>query len=136
MNKNQEALHAFYRSCLTVNTTTDLVATLSRILADDLVSHGSVDKKNKQELIAQIGYFWKLVPDLVWEPQAIVNEGDIFVVRSIASGTPNGNFMGLPTNGTKKFSIMTIDIHRMKDGQSLEVHHLEDWGTAMKQLQP
>jgi len=54
---------------------------------------------------------------LKWEPQEIVNDGDVYVVRSIATGTPNGDFMGVPTDGTK-----------------VSTHHIEDWGTAMKQL--
>jgi len=56
------------------------------------------------------------------------------VVRSKATGAPNGDFMGLPTNGTKSFDIVTIDIHKVADGKILEVNHLEDWATAMKQL--
>ena len=43
--------------------------------------------------------------------------------------------MGVDTNGSKSFEIMTIDIHKVVDGQIVEVHHLEDWVTAMKQLQ-
>ena len=84
--------------------------------------------------MGQVDFFWKLIPDLKWEPQDIINEGNKLVVRSIVSGTPNGDFMGLPTDGTKSFKIMTIDIHKIEDGKIVEVHHLEDWGTAMKQL--
>ncbi|MDX2190999.1 MAG: ester cyclase [Bacteroidota bacterium] len=68
------------------------------------------------------------------EPHELLNHGEKYVVRSIATGTPNGDFMGLPTNGTKSFRIMTIDIHKIIDGKIVEVHHLEDWTTAMKQL--
>ena len=42
--------------------------------------------------------------------------------------------MGLPTDGSKAFSIMTIDIHTVENGKISKVYHLEDWGTAMKQL--
>ena len=64
----------------------------------------------------------------------MITDGNKIVVRSIASGTPNGHFMGLLTDGTKSFKIMTIDIHQIVDGKLTTVHHLEDWGTAMKQL--
>ena len=64
----------------------------------------------------------------------MVNEGNKYVVRSLVSGTPNGDFMGLPTDGTKSFKIMTIDFHTVIGGKLTSVHHLEDWGTAMKQL--
>ncbi|MCE1168323.1 MAG: ester cyclase [Sphingobacteriia bacterium] len=134
MDKNREALISFYRKALTVNAETTLTEVLSSILADNFVSNGSIDKKGKDQLIGQVGFFWKLIPDLKWEPQALINEGELYVVRSIATGTPNGDFMGLPTDGTKFFSIMTIDVHKIIDGKIIEVHHLEDWGTAMKQL--
>ena len=81
-----------------------------------------------------MGYFWKLIPDLRWEIQETLQDGNRVVVRSIATGTPNGDFMGLPTNGTRSFRIMTIDIHTVVDGRVSQVWHLEDWATAMRQL--
>ncbi len=131
---NKELLTVFYRKCLTVNTETNTAEVLGQILADNFVSNGSVESKTKEQLIGQIGFFWKLIPDLKWEPQDMISEGNKVVVRSIASGTPNGDFMGLPTDGTKSFKIMTIDIHQIENGKLTTVHHLEDWGTAMKQL--
>ncbi len=131
---NKEALLAFYEKALTVNTETTPDKVLNEIFADNFVSKGSVESKNKEQLIGQLGFFWKLIPDLKWVPQEIMNDGNKYIVRSLASGTPNGDFMGLPTNGTKSFKIMTIDIHNIVDGKVQEVHHLEDWGTAMKQL--
>lgn len=131
---NKEAVSAFYHKALTVNRETTPAKVLTNILADNFVSKGSVENKSKEQLIGQLGFFWKLIPDLKWEPQEILNEGDKFTVRSLVTGTPNGDFMGLPTDGTKSFSIMTIDIHTTVDGKVIEVYHLEDWGTAMKQL--
>ena len=131
---NKEALMAFYEKALTVNSETRPEPVLANILADNFVSKGSVESKTKEQLTGQLGFFWKLIPDLKWVPQEIINEGNKYVVRSLTSGTPNGDFMGLPTDGSKSFKIMTIDIHTIVDGKVQEVHHLEDWGTAMKQL--
>lgn len=131
---NRAALTAFYKKALTVNTETLPTAVLTEVLSDNFLSSGSAESKGKSALIGQVEFFWKLIPDLKWEPQEMINEGNKFVVRSIASGTPNGDFMGLPTSGTKSFRIMTIDIHTIEDGKIQSVHHLEDWGTAMKQL--
>jgi len=136
MDKNNEALIAFYRKALTVNTETNPGEVLNPILANDFVSYGSVDSKSKEGLIGMLNFFWQLVPDLKWEPQELLNDGHRYVVRSKATGTPKGDFMGLPTDGTRSFDIMTIDIHKIVDGKILEVHHLEDWATAMKQLKP
>ena len=55
-------------------------------------------------------------------------------MRSLASGSPKGDFMGVPTDGSKRFRIMTIDIHEVEGRQIRRVHHLEDWATAMQQL--
>ena len=133
---NREMLTAFYTKALTVNTETTPTAVLSEVLADNFLSSGSVDSKGKTALIGQLEFFWKLIPDLKWEPQEMINEGNKYVVRSIASGTPKGDFMGAATDGTKSFKIMTIDVHTIENGQVQSVHHLEDWATAMKQLVP
>ena len=131
---NKAALTAFYKKALTVNTETTPTAVLTEVLADNFLSSGSVESKGKPALTGQVEFFWKLIPDLKWEPQEMINEGNKFVVRSLVTGTPNGDFMGLPTDGTKAFKIMTIDVHTVENGQLQSVHHLEDWGTAMKQL--
>lgn len=134
MENSKELVIALYKKCLTVNSDTNVAETMGKILADNFVSLGSVDSKDKATLIGQIGFFWKLIPDLKWEPQEIINEGNKFVVRSIASGTPKGDFMGMPTDGTKSFKIMSIDIHTIENDKIVSIYHLEDWGTAMKQL--
>jgi len=131
---DRDALISFYRKRLTVNTETTPAQILSSVLADNFVSYGTEESKGKAQLIGQLEFFWKLVPDLKWEPQELIQDGNKFVVRSLATGTPKGDFMGLPTDGTKSFTMMTIDIHKIENGQIVEVHHLEDWGTAMKQL--
>lgn len=131
---NKEAVMAFYGQALTVNSETRPTAVLTPILSDDFISSASVASKNKEELMKQLEFFWQIIPNLVWEPQEVINEGDKYVVRSIATGSPNGNFMGMPTDGTKSFKIMTIDIHTVKDGVIMSTHHVEDWATAMQQL--
>lgn len=134
--KNKEAIMAFYNKALTVNSETRPTTILTPLFTEGYKSSSSVDSKNSEQLIGQLEYFWKLIPDLKWEPQQIINEGDVFVVRSIATGSPNGDFMGTPTDGSKQFQIMTLDMHTMKNGKFISTHHVEDWVTAMKQLSP
>ena len=131
---SKEIIKTFYEKAFTVNTETTPDVALSTIVADDLISYGSVDSKGKNELIGMLGYFWKLIPDLKWEIQEILQDRNRFVVRSIGTGTPNGDFMGLPTNGTKSFKIMTIDIHQVEDNVIKNIYHVEDWATAIDQL--
>ncbi|OCR00309.1 hypothetical protein BCD67_25245 [Oscillatoriales cyanobacterium USR001] len=130
----KEVVRPFYTKCLTVNPNTNVAEVMGKILANDFKSFGSADVKGKEQLIKQVQFFWKLIPDLKWEIQEMLQHENRVIVRSIASGTPKGEFMGLPTDGTKSFKIMTIDIHTVKNGQVVEVYHVEDWATAMRQL--
>ncbi len=134
MDNVKDVVTPFYTQCLTVNPDTNVAEAMGKILADGFQSKGSADAKSKEQLIGQIQFFWKLIPDLKWEIQEMFQEGNTVIVRSKASGTPNGDFMGLPTDGSRSFSVMTIDIHTVENGQVVKVYHLEDWPTAMKQL--
>lgn len=124
----------FYTQALTVNPESSSTAVLERILAPGFQSINSQQVKTRAELIKQVEVFWKLIPDLKWEPQDLVLGGNKVVVRSLASGSPSGSFMGLSLDGSRGFRIDTIDIHEIEGGQILRVHHLEDWATALKQL--
>ena len=137
MRNMEEIVLPFYQKALTVNTETNPAEVLNSILASDFISEGTVDNKNKEQLIGQLGFFWKMIPDLKWEPTEIIESGDQVIVRSRVTGTPNspeGQFFGLPTDGTKSFETMSIDIHSIKDGKIYKVNHIEDWATALKQL--
>ena len=131
---NKAALTAFYRKALTVNTETQPGAVLYRVLADDFMSVNSKGSKPKAALMAQVEGFWKLIPNLKWEPQEMVVSGAKHVVRSIATGNPVGEFMGLTLDGSRAFLIDTIDIHTLENGQIKSVYHLEDWATGIAQL--
>lgn len=136
MNKSEvEAIVApFYTQALTVNAGTTSTTVLERILADGFQSINSNETKTKAVLVQQVEHFWKLIPDLKWEPQDMVIGDQKVVVRSVASGSPKGNFMGMELDGSRSFRIDTIDIHEVQNGQIVRVHHIEDWATAMKQL--
>jgi hypothetical protein len=43
-------------------------------------------------------------------------------------------FMGMNLDGTKSFSTMSIDIHRVENNQIVNVYHIEEWTTAIAQL--
>lgn len=131
---DEQTVRAFYEKALTVNNETTPAQVFDEILASGYVSNGSAGSKTKEQLVGQLGFFWNLVPDLKWEIQEIINTKDRYVVRSIATGTPKGDFMGTPTDGSKSFKILTIDIHTVKDGKIQQTYHVEDWITAIGQL--
>lgn len=137
MNKVNEIVLPFYKQALTANKDTNPAEVLNLLLADSFESIGSADIKTREQLIGQLELFWKIIPDLRWEPQEIIENHNQVIIRSIATGTPNspeGKFFGLPTNGTKSFQMMSVDIHTIENGKIAKVHHVEDWATAMKQV--
>lgn len=134
MQTPKEIVKTFYTDCLTVNSRTDVVATMNQLFADQFQSINAGETKGKAQLIGQVQYFWKLVPDLKWEIQEMLQDGNKVIVRSIATGSPKGEFMGMNLDGSKSFKIMTIDIHAVENNQIQYVHHLEEWTTAIKQL--
>jgi len=129
-----EIVMPLYTQAFTVNTTTTPTAVMGRVLADGFQSVNGQGSKDKAKLIGQVESFWKLIPDLKWEPKDFVVEGNKVVVRSVASGTPSGSFMGTPCDGTRSFTIDTIDIHEVEGARIARVYHVEDWATALRQL--
>lgn len=103
---------------------------------EDWVSIGDYSGKNKKrdQFIGQVsGFFAKLMPDLKWEPQEVLQDGNKVIVRSRATGTPKGPLFGVNGEG-RSFDIMTIDIHTIENGKIVSSYHLEDWSGALQQL--
>jgi len=91
----------------------------------------------RQGFVNTLGAFGGMIPDLNWDVKEMLVDGNRVTVRSIASGTPNspeGHFFGAPTDGSKKFEIMTIDVHTIENGKMVRSYHVEDWATAIQQV--
>lgn len=91
------------------------------------------NSKGREEFIAQVAGFGKLIPDLAWEIKDVMIDGSRIIVRGEASGTPAGAFLGVP-HGGKSFRVMSIDIHTVENGKLVTAHHVEDWASAIRQL--
>jgi predicted ester cyclase len=89
--------------------------------------------RGQEESIKSFSGMAKMLPDVKLEIKEIVTRGDKIVVRGQLSGTPAGDFFGMPHTG-KSFKVMTIDIHTIKDGKISHTNHLEDWAGALGQL--
>lgn len=101
----------------------------------DWQSVGNYSGKNKTagKFVGQLGFFAKLIPDLKWKVEEMIQSGDRVIVRGRASGTPKGPLFGVDGKG-KSFTIMSIDIHTLKDGKIVKTYHVEDWAGALAQL--
>ncbi len=89
--------------------------------------------KSIDAFLGQMGGFSKLVPDLNWAVEDMIEAGDTIVVRSRATGTPVAPFFGVDGQG-RSFDILTIDIHHMENGAIAKTYHVEDWAGALQQL--
>ncbi|MEI7595682.1 MAG: ester cyclase [Bacteroidota bacterium] len=134
MENLKELVKTFYTECLTVNTKGNIAEVMGDLLADNFQSINAKETKSKAALIGQVGFFWKLIPNLKWVPQEILQDGNRVIVRSTFSGTPKGDFMGMNLDGTKSFETMSIDIHTVENGKIASVYHIEEWATAIAQL--
>jgi len=73
-------------------------------------------------------------PDLHMEPEDVLASGDKVVARVMATGTHQGEFMGMPASG-KTVNVQLIDIIRFDDdGLAREHWGVVDLMTMMQQL--
>ncbi len=132
---NRAVVEAFYADVLSSTTAADLTERMARALAPAWESIGdySGGKKSREQFAGQLQGFGKLIPDLRWQIEELIDGGDRIVVRGRASGTPVGELFGVPPSG-KRFEIMSVDIHTLEGGKIVRTHHVEDWAGAIRQL--
>jgi predicted ester cyclase len=112
----------------------DVADILRRVTAPAWVSCGTNDVCGaREQVIAAIASRHKAIPDLKWEIREVLVSDDRVIVRGEASGTPVGEFMGVP-HGGKSFKLMSIDVHTIEGGKLIRSYHLEDWMGAVRQL--
>jgi predicted ester cyclase len=95
---------------------------------------GNDDCKSREDVAKAIAGFGQRVPNLKWVIKEVIVRGKQVVVRGEGSGTPSGDFMGVPHAG-KSFQILAIDIHTVENGKMVgKTYHVEDWMGAARQL--
>jgi len=112
----------------------DVAAVLRRATAPEWVSCGANEVCGaREQVIAAIAGRHKAIPDLKWEIKEVLVSGNRVTVRGEATGTPAGEFMGVPHSG-KSFKLMSIDVHTIEGGKIVRSYHIEDWLGAVRQL--
>lgn len=123
----------FYK-LLSQPTSADAAIKAKASFHDDWKSYYSNEgAKDMDSTIKFLNGFGKLVPDLNWKIVDLKVSGDDVIIRGEATGTPAGDFFGVPHKG-KSFKVMSIDIHTITDGKVKQSYHIEDWAGAMRQL--
>nr|WP_315204452.1 ester cyclase [uncultured Albidiferax sp.] len=101
---------------------------------EDWQSCSADDKCRGRDASAKVfAGFAKAIPNMKHEIKDAVVTADRIVVRGELSGTPSGEFFGLPHTG-RSFSITTIDIQEMRGNRIAKTWHVEDWVEALSQL--
>ena len=104
------------------------------LLADDFVEHEVLPgfPPDREGVIAFFRMLTAAFPDLRMNPDDILVDGDKVVARVTATGTHQGDFMGMPATG-KAIDVQVIDIIRF-GGDGLAAEH---WGVfdAMRMMQ-
>lgn len=132
---DRAVVDAFYGQVLNGAGAADLAERAAKVLAPGWESIGdySGKPKTRDQFVAQLKGFAKLMPDMKFAPQEVLQVGNRYIVRSRATGTPTGPFFGVPPSG-KSFDIMAIDIHTVENGLISRSYHVEDWAGAIRQL--
>lgn len=134
MADNKSTVQSFY-DLLSNPGSADHAANFKAATSPDWVSIGDYSGKNKtlDMFLGQMGGFAKLMPDLNWAVEEMLEDGNRVIVRSRATGTPVGPLFGVDGQG-RSFDIMTIDIHTLEGDKISQSYHLEDWSSALRQL--
>jgi steroid delta-isomerase-like uncharacterized protein len=104
------------------------------LLAEDFVEHEETPGLDPtKEGVKQFFHMYKAAfPDLRMEAQDVLVSGDKVVARARATGTHQGEFLGMPATG-KRVDVQLIDIIRFGDDGLAREH----WGVfdALAMLQ-
>ncbi|MEZ0091840.1 ester cyclase [Streptacidiphilus sp. EB129] len=112
----------------------DVAELLAQACNDDYHSyHTNQDFLTRDQLGDVFRAMGEAVPDLAWEVVDIHVVDDAMVVRGEATGTPVKEFWGAAPTG-KSFRTMAIDVFTVRDGRLAKGYHIENWATALQQL--
>jgi predicted ester cyclase len=112
----------------------DVSALLAQACHDDYRSyHTNQDFLTRAQLAEVFTTMGATIPDLAWEVVDLRVLDDLVIVRGEATGTPVAEFFGAAPTG-KPFKTMAIDLFTVRDGKLAQAHHIENWMTAIQQL--
>ena len=106
------------------------------LVADDFLEHEETPglAPTKDGVLQFFRMYRAAFSDLRLEAEDVLPSGDKVVVRATATGTNDGEFMGMPPTG-KRIEVPLIDIHRFSDdGLAREHWGVVDMLAMMQQL--
>jgi steroid delta-isomerase-like uncharacterized protein len=128
---NSQILHRFTSEF--INTGSPAVA--AELIAPQAEFHapGMPPLRGPDGYLVLVGMLRAGFPDVQWTLEDVVSEGDKVAARYTMRGTHTGAFMGVPATG-KAFSVTSMGIYRIANGQIVEEHGLPDMMGIMMQI--
>lgn len=106
------------------------------LIAKDFVEHDSFSPeptRGPDGVRASVEKMLSAFSDSHVELEDIVAEGDVIAIRATATGTHEGEFMGIEPTG-KKIQIPLMAFQRIEDGKAVEEWQLADRLGMLQQL--
>jgi predicted ester cyclase len=133
VERAREITRPFYDS-LNRPAEKDVPALLAEACHDDYHSyHTNSEWLTLQELAGIFTGMGQAIPDLTWDVAELHVVDDKIIVRGRAQGTPTAAFWGAPPTG-KSFDTMAIDLFTVRGDKLASCHHIENWMTALEQI--
>ena len=108
---------------------------VDELLTDDFVEHTpapgqATDRQGAKDFIGQM---LQAFPDLNFEVENQIAEGDTVAAVGTMTGTHNSDFLGVPATG-RRVSVAVMDTGRVREGRFTDHWGLVDVSELMAQL--
>jgi steroid delta-isomerase-like uncharacterized protein len=127
---HETVMHRFYAAFNARN-----LDALDEVMAADVVDHNPIPDQppGVAGLKVALAGFYASFSDIQIEVEQVLVAGDYVIVRQVARGVHDGDFLGIPATG-KPVEIRSHDIGRVAEGRLIEVWHVEDLLNTLFQI--
>jgi len=107
---------------------------VDELFAANYVDHSfGPQPADREQLKGFVAMFRAAFPDMEYDLQQVVAEGDVVASRDTVRASHQGNFMGIPATG-KSVAVSAMHFLRFEGGQIAEHWGITDVGSLMRQL--
>jgi predicted ester cyclase len=125
-----EDLRAFYARYIEMLNAREF-GRLDQFFHEEVVQNGVPGTRS--EILGALQMHTEGIPDLVWELQDLVVEGDRIAARLVDRGTPAREWLGIaPTGASVEFTECAF--YRVRDGRIESAWYLMDAASVERQL--
>ncbi|RKN12412.1 ester cyclase [Streptomyces radicis] len=104
---------------------------MDEFINDEVLLDGAPGTRD--DVVVALQGIFDAVPDFHWELKEVLIDGDRIAVRTINTGTPVKEWLGVPATG-KSFEINELVIYTVGDGRFVKMTNLHDSAALREQL--